>query len=282
MKKFTLAILAVVFIAGSVLSQDIKSKNGWPILPKKGDCALGIDASPVLEYFGNLMNGNTYNSSPSFAFTAANPLAIYGKYFTSDNTAFRAMVRVGFTSDTYKNYVIEDLSTPDPDKTVEDKLKETEMNIVLGAGIEKRRGKGRVQGLYGIQGKLMFGNSKDTYEYGNEFSGTFTSPTSTDWSSYPPTSGQVSSRLTETKSGSTIGIGVDAIVGVEYFFAPMISVGGEFSWGIGINSTGDGETSIEYWDGSSTTTTTATTAGESHFGIDTGNFGGAVNLLFYF
>ncbi len=129
----------------------------------------------------------------------------------------------------------------------------------------------------------MFGSLKETYEYGNEFSSTFTTPRSTtDWSYSPPYSEPTSNRITESKDGSTIGIGVDAIVGVEYFFAPMISVGGEFTWGIGLNSVGDGEETYEYWDGTTATSTTVNTAGESHFGIDTGNFGGAVNLLFYF
>jgi hypothetical protein len=34
----------------------MKSKRGENILPKAGEFALGIDAMPVVDYFGNLFN----------------------------------------------------------------------------------------------------------------------------------------------------------------------------------------------------------------------------------
>ena len=57
--------------------------------------------------------------------------------------------------------------------------------------------------------------------------------------------------------------------GIEYFFAPKMSLGAEVQWGINVSSTGAGETTSELFDGTNTTTTTAETGSSSAFGIGT-------------
>jgi hypothetical protein len=93
-----------------------------------------------------------------------------------------------------------------------------------------------------------------------------------------------SSRITKAKSGSTIGIGARAFVGVEYFFAPKVSVGGEFGWGLAIATQGDGKVTTESWDNANSTvkTTETKTGGGGYMGFDTDNFGGCIYMLFHF
>ncbi len=86
----------------------------------------------------------------------------------------------------------------------------------------------------------------------------------------------------------TFGIGVRGFVGVEYFFAPKISIGGEFGWGINFLSTAKGSSETEVWDGTGVKTTETESAGDSQFHVDTDNLAGvdnldgSINLLFYF
>ena len=71
------------------------------------------------------------------------------------------------------------------------------------------------------------------------------------------------------------------MLGVEYFFAPKISVAGEFGWGIGIQSMGEGSVKYEYFDSAKNKQDEKTdkVAGGSKFYIDTDNLGGAIVLL---
>jgi hypothetical protein len=283
MKKICVLFVAILAMVVVSQAQDLVSKKGVKILPEKGNCALGIDAVPFLQYAGDLMNGTVGNAAPTFNFTAPHPMTIYAKYFLQDKTALRTMVRIGFASDTWKNYVPDQNST-DPEDTEEDQLKQKAMDIVLGVGLEKRKGVGRVQGLYGAQFNFMYASQKNTYEYGNDMDATHNNPVSTDWTAVPPAPVAMGTRVLDDKAGSEFGFGIDAVCGVEYFFAPKVSIGGEFTWGLQLASQGEGEMTTEYWDGfsSSVKETTAKTAGDSHFRLDTGNFGGAINLLFYF
>ncbi|NQT78499.1 MAG: hypothetical protein HQ565_12345, partial [Bacteroidetes bacterium] len=89
-------------------------------------------------------------------------------------------------------------------------------------------------------------------------------------------------RTLKEKAGMEFGLGVRAFVGVEYFFAPKISLGGELGWGIGFLSQGKGSVETEKWDGTAVQTITTDVGGGSQFRVDTDNLGGSINLLFYF
>ncbi|MES2681013.1 MAG: hypothetical protein V4635_14060, partial [Bacteroidota bacterium] len=77
MKK-AITLLMFVFANYAMLGQDLTSKKGEPILPEKGDWAIGIDATPFLNYIGNFFG--TPNSAPSFTWLTNNN-TIVGKYF---------------------------------------------------------------------------------------------------------------------------------------------------------------------------------------------------------
>lgn len=280
MKKLFLsfALAAAVVV---VNAQDMTSKRGVQILPEADEWALGIDASPILRYFGNLFTQSS-NAAPSFDFTRGQ--SIWVKKVRDEGFHYRGMVRIGFGSSTTENLVDDDVSTT-PGAKVTDERSTTSMNIELGAGFEKRRGKGRLQGYYGPELIIGFGSGSTEFTYGNAFSTSNQTPTSTtDFNS--GASAQLGSRTTESVNGSTFAITLRGFVGLEYFFAPKLSVGGEFGWGLGLNSTGEGETTTQTWNTdpavNALQTTTSKTGSSSAFSIDTDNMGGAIRLVGYF
>jgi hypothetical protein len=286
MKK-TLA-LAFAFGVASAFAQDLTSKKGEPILPEAGDWAVGIDAAPLLNFAGNLMNGNTSNSAPTWNFLSSN-YTIVGKMFKDEKTAYRAILRLGSQSWTDIQMTTQPTTSttnyPNLPAMVEDKAKASQTFIGLGGGIEMRRGKTRLQGYYGGEAMFWMSSSKRKYTYGNALSTSTSLPVnvsdSHDWAADPTFGGNITTdaygnaaRVTEWKSGSTIGFGVRGFIGAEYFFLPKISVAGEFGWGIGITTGAQSSTTTESIGntGSGTTVGTITEEGGKSggsFRIDT-------------
>jgi len=277
MKKITFALIALVF-AISLNAQELTTKKGMPILPQVGDFSLGIDATPFLFYIGNMVNMNSNNTPPTWNYSANNPFQFTGKYMVNNHTAYRGIFRIGITSNKYKAYSIKD-EQADPAITVEDSYKDFRSFIGLGAGMEKRRGKGRLQGIYGAMGMISFGSRKESYSYGNTF-GTFNrAPTRHNFGG----NNQGNTWVLENKVGTTFGIDVWAFVGVEYFFTAKMSISGEFKYGLSYEVAGDGNSKIEAWDNANNVVKVvdSKTAGYSYFSFDNG-IAAALNLNFYF
>jgi hypothetical protein len=270
MKK-SVIFAAVLCIAGATNAQDVlTSKKGVPILPEAGNYSIGIDATPFLDYAGNMFNGNAGNVSPGFSYNADRPFSIYGKYFIDANSAYRATFRLGFNSSSSKNMVADASPGAAADDMVEDVFKNSAMNITLGFGKEWRRGKGRLQGVYGGEGLLNLNSSKVTNEYGNDFEDVALLP------------GDF--RTLETKNGLGFGISVRGFVGVEYFIAPKMSLGAEYGYALGFNVNGYGESTQETFDGTNVEETTLEDQGtkSSGFGVDTDASGFNIKFNFHF
>jgi hypothetical protein len=248
MKKGLLIVAMMIGVTAS--AQDFNSKKGTPILPESGDWSIGIGASSTLNYFGNILNGTTDNSAPSFSWQSTSNV-ISGKMMKDANTAYRANVRLGFGSTKQENVGIDvdGDGVADIDSAT---YKTSGHNINLGAGIQMYRGKGRLRGYYGGEANIGLGGSKVTVD-------------ATNYSS-------------EDKSGSTFSFEVRGFIGAEYFFAPKMSLSGEFGWGLGLSSTGASESTTTVGG----TSTTVKGGKSSSFGVDTDNAGGSINLNFYF
>lgn len=215
MKKLTLLVLAFA-MASSAYAQDMFSKRGTAILPEEGDIAISIDASPLLRYAGNFFNQAGTNQAPGWAFTAQNPMTIYGRYFMREDMAIRGMFRLGLSSTTDK-----DVEVGSNNQDIELQDKASAFDMAIGGGVEFRRGLGRVQGYYG--GDLLFMvNSHPDGNTTQQFVG-------------------VNDKVEEvtTKGGGAFGVGLRGVIGVEYFFAPKIALGGEFGWGVAFMSEGE-------------------------------------------
>jgi len=285
MKK-TILVLAVTFIMSSAFAQDLTSKKGEPFLPEADDWAVSIEATPLLQYMGNLLNGNTSNGAPTWNFLNSNQ-TIIGKMFKDEKTAYRASLRIGKQGHTYHNNVAKDFSTATfpTIEVVDDQLKMGSTTVGLGGGLEMRRGKTRLQGYYGGDLLIWLQSYKATMEYGNLMSptntaSTTTTPTSTDWGTLDwvnMTPGVITSgpagpggRMTEWKSGSVFGFGVRGFIGAEYFIFPKISIGGEFGWGIGFTSNGGSTSTTQMVGGTGPSVADVVIEGgkDSHFVID--------------
>jgi hypothetical protein len=307
MKKSVLA-LAMAFGVTSAFAQDLTSKKGEPILPEAGDWAISVDANPFLGYIkGFIGNGQGVNQTPSFNFLG-NQSLIMGKYFKDEKTAYRVGINIGLNTQTVKNLVTQDQYTPvvdAPAPQVTDKSTFSTSGIGITGGIEKRKGKTRLQGYYGAELGIYVSSQKQTNTYGNAFAtgtgaGTSTTPTSTDFGSAQANSsagmpvagavGPVNSRVTSDKLGTSFQFGVRGFVGVEYFILPKMSLGGEFGWGIGLATKGGGTKVTQSMNSANTSalSTTTKTGGSSAFVIGTDNrnsfFGptGTLRLNFYF
>lgn len=306
--KFTLSICAGLLLAGTtafaqtgdsmeVTPHSFKSKNGHEVLPQKRDWALGISASGFLGYMGNLMNNSTFNSAPSinsanvpsaFALGNIGGMAVSGKYMRSATLAYRARLQANAGRTTYRNKVLKSLPTPDPLNPifVEDNENIDAHVVLLSLGFEKRRGGSRLQGFYGAEAILGISGNKRTYTYGNDFTIDFTAPVSTtNFSS--GISAASATRTKETFSGTTMLAGARGFGGVEYFFAPKISLGAEIGYTLGFSTNNKGYGISEQWNSAGSNKATIKyddypNVGLRSFGAGFDNINAGINLHFYF
>ena len=278
-----------LFVATTFAQEGPKSKDGETILPEKGDWAVSLNLNPVLE--------NTFQKNPIWK--NLNNFSLVGKKFKDDKTAFRAVVSLTKSNSHNSKEIAKAMAFPSPDLNFGDKtplVKDTWSNsstgIVIGAGIEKRKGKGRVQGFYGGEVLLSLqSGTKDKFTYGNALTQNPTDDQpdvnandiyTTNWAitGMPNTAanltqnaGVTSARLLNSTDGGSFGLGVRGFIGAEYFFVPKMSIGGEFGWGLAYQRSGksskEWEAEGKLADGSeATANVTETGQAKSSFGIN--------------
>lgn len=248
-------ILSIIFIALMTFSfanaQDslMTNKNGYPLLPQQGDIAIGMTMTPMFNYFGNFFHGNNATflaPTANFAPFAAQPNAIFAKYFIADQTALRFTFEFTATSVTNSIYVQDDaavINDPMSNAQVTDILTNMNRNYVLGFGYEKRRGETRLQGVYGANLLLSYGNFKQDYQYGNPMSAANPLPTTNDFGTNLYNGG----RVLNYHAGEQLGAGANVFMGAEYFILPKISIGAEFSYGVLFSKTKQEKFTYEHW-----------------------------------
>jgi len=291
MRKFTI-ILGALMLTVSVFAQvndkdgevNMMSKRGEYILPVEGDFALGINALPIIGYFGNLFNGTTNNSANwNFASYFANmPQTIYGKYYLSDKSAVRLGLQVGVNNITRRENVMMNQLIPDPKVVVTDVYKNTTTQLGIGADYLMYRGKGRLQGYYGGGLYVNYTTTKEDYSYGNAMTTEFSSPHYYDFAANTPAS--ASSRILANRGAMSFGFTVRGVVGIEYFVAPKISIGGEFSLGVYGGFETKGKKTSEIWTGTERIVEvdpTPTNASDLKGGIRNAS-SGALFMMFHF
>lgn len=149
------------------------------VLPEAGEFSLGFDAVPVLNYFGNMFNSSSNTASIGYQEGST----IVGSYMKDSNTAYRGKLRIGFMNSSV------------------DSTTEVSSEMTFGGGIQKYRGKTRLQGIYGAESQITFSN------------------------------GSVTISGAETKKPNNFSFGIRTFVGVQYFVAKKIAVGAEYGWG---------------------------------------------------
>lgn len=293
MKKLIFTLTMTVGVLFFVNGQDLVSKKGFTILPEAGDFSIGFDAVPVVDFFLNVSNimVNTGQTAAHPSYVGGFNNVIVGKYFLDDTKAFRGKfgINTGTVRITDVFFNPDDVANiADPDKWtyLEDVQKVKTTDILIAGGLEFRRGHNRVQGFYGGELLLGFEGATTTNTWGVELNSTNLTAgyTNGDGSALAP-------RDLKNKAGKTIELGIRGFAGVEYFFAPKISIGAEFGWGLGFVTEGRSSITIETWDAVNSKAVERTVEGDSQggfgFGVDDGigkNLGGSAALMinFYF
>lgn len=284
-----------VTVTSTTPPAELKNRKGEAYLPVADEWALGVSASPFLGYLGSFMSF-AGGGSPTFDFGSniTDNLAIYGKKMIDANTAYRVRFNVSVVNNINKAVVDQDLVNSNPDFPAfsEDWQKITNTSVVIAPGYEFRRGSTRLQGFYG--GELVIGLNarKAVYEYGNAQTIDFTAPTSTEFNTpgfstnLPDGDGSV--RVVEEKVGMSFLVGARGFIGVEYFFAPKISIGGEFGYMLAYQTQRRNLRTTETFDtGTNSIRQTKIDEypgglGTQSLGIGIDNLSGSINLMFYF
>lgn len=251
MKKVFLTLGMCLFLSVVSIAQMsenvLTNKKGQRILPQAGDFALGIDASGLLNYVGNMFNNSTENNANDiFNYKEGgvfNGTTIFGKYFLTDNTAVRARLNLNAGSSTVK--------VGAEDALTETKTSSTALGLL--AGYELRRGYGRLQGFFGPEVGIG---------YSSGISRTITNHTA------------AGSTTTKVSGPSEFVIMAGGFAGVEYFILPKFSIGSELNLGVQYTNFGKLKTT-------DATGTTIETNGSNSFNFGIG-YSGLVNVTFYF
>jgi hypothetical protein len=262
MKKFFVLGLALAASLAAtaqddsdIVSEDANdvatNKKGQVITPQAGDIGLVLDGQPLLQYALDLTALNNGGAGATGFLTSPDGTTLQARYFLDDATAIRAIFEINTQGQTTKAFTA-DLSSTDPLATVEDVTKVKGTFIGLGGIYEMRRGYGKLQGYYGPYAFLSFVGASTENTFGNSRENL-----------------GVGTHTLSTSTGTSIGVQLGGVLGAEYFFARKMSIGGEVSWGLALNTISKGETTTETYDGTSTTTSTV----ESYGAATTSGFG---------
>jgi hypothetical protein len=281
MKK-TSMLVALAIGTSAAFAQDLTSSKGEKYLPEAGDWAISINATPFLTYVGQML-GNGPNPSPTWGFITNNQ-TIVGKKFIDATSAYRGILRIGYTNETTTEQSAEANTTvtyPNAQPTVNDKMIVQNFALALGAGKEWRKGTTRLQGYYGADVMLGMNSGATSYKYGNALSTSSTAPVvvansynfGSNITTLPTPYQGDAARVLNANNGFALSFGVRGFIGAEYFIIPKISIGGEFGWGLGFTATGKSDSKVEGIGGTTPTVNSFSTktGGAFNFWADTDN-----------
>lgn len=303
MKINKLIILTLLFAitATSAVGQASQTK---PVLPKAGDIGFGVDLVPIFTYVGKFFNGATSNSLNEFAGQTwdatgvpdnfMNPTtSFFVKYMLTDEIAARANVGIQKIGSTTRMYQKDDAAlffNPLSEKEVIDKRISHENGAALALGLEYRRGYKRIQGYGGADLLYGFTQKTDRYVYGNKIteanqtptrtSGTFITTTVVDNPNWSKTY-----LLEHRNQGYDHYVGLDVRMGVEYFIASHLALGGEVALYMYQKIGSQEWQKTEGWNATTNRLETkieTVSPGNTSFNLGTNNIGGRLYMMFYF
>ncbi|HQQ82634.1 MAG TPA: hypothetical protein PK059_05550 [Cyclobacteriaceae bacterium] len=285
MRNLLTVIMLLITLEG--VGQDstrvLVSRKGLPILPEQGNWSIGLSTGPFLSYIGNSFNNTVNNPPPSFSAPGGNLVL---KYMRSQTSAYRVKVGLILNSLDGKSLVQSVTGNNFPIQVMDTKTYSS-TSVFLGFGLERRRGQGRLQGIYGVEASISLNSSKADYTYGNPLSVFNTNTPFTIWddgSATPLFQTFGSSRTLKSSKGAQFGIGVSGFIGAEYFFAPKISLGGEVGILLRTAPAGSTSSTVEFVNSSNFSITTMNTdlpQGSTKLLLTTVT-SGSLNLNIYF
>jgi hypothetical protein len=220
MKKIFITLFFLTLIQAVSLAQINQADREIIYTPEAGNFAVGLDASPFLNYMGNLFNGTVNNR---LNFTDNN---IYLKYFISDQGALRLSFRVsGIDKVIINEYVRDDaafISDPLSRLEVIDRRIEISENYAVRAGYQHFIGDGRLRGFVGADAGYGASKTLYNYEYGNQITQANPRPTT---STFAGNTNNPADRNTEIMDQNIKMAFGSLFTGAEYFVIPMLSLG---------------------------------------------------------
>lgn len=300
MKQFKYLVLAALtLVTVTARSQETEVQY----TPKTGNYAVSVSAIPMTRYVGQFFNGAAANSYDEFGgqtylggdvktgqFQKIAPLmSISGKYFFDKETALRVNLGLIYQRSYRKTYADDDeahaLNPFSKQKVIDTRLRNnTGMSVMVG--LEKRAGKERLQGVYGVGLLFAMNNIVDKYTYGNAITEVNQSPSVSNGGAVAAMNGFSYNRLLKNYNlGASLHGGIVTFVGVEYFLIPKMSIGGEVNF---TALASFDQAQYQELEGFSTVDiakrewTELKSPSSNYITVGTGNIGGNVTLNFYF
>ena len=218
----------LLFSALAVMSTAVSAQEGQSNieLPKAGDIAVGIEASPILDFVGNMFNGTVGQQSNSR--WAKQNYTLHGRYFLADDLAVRAHLRLNSADNkTIERHFVVDqaalIKNPLSQDKVEDKKVSYNNEWGLAVGAQQFRGQGRLRGFYGADLGYTYESSSTFYYFGNKMTELNPTPTThTGWFGANP-----NERTISQQNSGEHKLGVMAFAGAEYYFMSRACIGFE-------------------------------------------------------
>ena len=259
----------------------VMSKKGKPVLPVAKEFGVGLNALPIIDMFGELIKINSSNRFVNpLSFEAPDGQQLFLKYFKNSGTAYRLRFGMAYHFDTESFPVNDDLNQG---LVLADNRSESYTIVTTSIGLEKRKGLGRIQGIFGAELNLLYqhgdaGTMNYKYTYANAFTSTNQSPSTALFLDGTP-------RPLFEKTYSSIGFGATGFFGLEYFIAPKISLGGEMGLRVMYLNNTSSKTKTEEWnvtnDAVQERQTTIDQGGTFDVNVNF-NSNGVLFLMFYF
>lgn len=297
LKYLVLAALTLVTVTARSQETEVQ------YTPKTGNYAISVSAVPMTQYIGQFFNGAAANNLDEFGgqtyiggdvktapFRKIAPLmSISGKYFLDKETALRVNLGLIYQRTYRQTYSRDDAAfalNPFSKQKVIDTRLNSNTGMSLMAGLEKRVGKERLQGVYGAGLLFAMNNVYNKYTYGNAITEINQSPSLSNGGNVAAMSGFSSNRLLKDYNlGASMHAGIVTFVGVEYFIIPKMSIGGEVNF---TALASFDQAQYQDLEGFSTVDiarrewTELVSPSSNQITVGTGNIGGNVTLNFYF
>ena len=292
MKRHILILFILVGVFMNVSAQE----NEKVYLPEKGDFSVGISLNPLLNFVGNIFNGSENNAIgniggesslsglDSYEKGVTPDISIMGKYMLTNSWGVRANIGLMIGNDQYNEYVQNDeavMQNPFDESKLVDTKNITSSGVSIMLGTEYRKGKKRIQGVFGAGLLLGFKTNKISYDYSNQMT-TINQLPSTAWNDVYNEYGY---RTLVEQGGNDCFIGATGSVGVEWFVAPKVALGAEVNLNIYYVFGGQRYVETEGYNSSSKKIERQCdlmSPGHNQFRFGTENLGGSLYMSFYF
>ena len=238
-------LMMVLLVSSVAFLPAMAGEFGETDLPEEGDFSLGFDAVPVLDFAlntVNIMNNTGQGADGLVAYPGGFEQVLTGKIFLSSAMAVRARVAIGHQKSSSESYYDHPKDVADPEvetpREISDKTAFSSTSVLLGGGVEFRRGSTRLQGICGGEALLGIASTSASTDYG--------------WI-YGQDEADLgviadgSERALSSSSGTNVLFGVRGFAGVEYFIASKISLSAEYGWSLSTSKAGRGSVETEQW-----------------------------------